>query len=113
MSFPQNQTELVKLGLWSPFLNVTIVLLSFEHILQFDISGNFSSNNVRILWSKGDHRRIADSILAVDWEFEFDSRSLEACFSYFVQFMKTLIDRFVPIGTRAFLPTWMKSPPRR
>ena len=73
--------------------------------MHFDTPGNVSNTNVHILWSKGDYRCISDSILAVDWEFEFDSRSLEACFSYFVQFMKMLIDRFVPIGTHASLPT--------
>ena len=43
-------------------------------------------------------------MLAVDWDFEFDSR-LRLVFSYFVNVMKTLIDRFVPIGTYASPPT--------
>ena len=51
----------------------------FEYILHFDIPSNVCNTNVRILWSKGDCRRISDSILAVDWEF--DSRSLQTCFS--------------------------------
>ena len=78
---------------------------SLEYILYFDIPCSFSNTTVCILWSKGDYKRMSNSILAVDWNFEFDSRSIEACFSYFVHVMKTLTDMFVPIGTHAFLAT--------
>ena len=54
---------------------------------------------------------MSDNILAVDWDYEFDSRLLDDCFTYFVHFMKKLIDRFVPTGTRTSSPTWMMSPP--
>ena len=58
--------------------------------------GNFLNTNVPILWSKeDDYKHISDSLLAVDWNFQFDSRSLKVCFSYFVHFMKILIDSFV------------------
>ena len=40
----------------------------FEYVLQFDIPGILSSKTVHILWSKGDYRRISDSLLAVDWD---------------------------------------------
>ena len=83
----------------------------FEYVLQFDIPDGSSSKAVRILWSKGDYRKISDSILAVDWDFEFDSRSIEACFSYFVHITKT--HRQVCFHWYVcFLPTWMKGLPR-
>ena len=44
----------------------------FEYVLQFDVPGASSSKAVRILWSKGDYRRISDCMLAVDWDFELD-----------------------------------------
>ena len=95
-----------------PFPKCHHCVVVFEYVLQFDIPGNSSSKSVRILWSKEDYRRIFDCMLAVDWEFEFDSRLIEACFSYFVHVMKILIDRFVPSVTYASLPIWMKGPPR-
>ena len=84
----------------------------FEYILQFSIPEIFSNSSERILWSKGHYMLMFDNILAVDWDYEFDSRSLDGCCTYFVNFMKELIDRFVPAGAHASSPTWMKGPPR-
>ena len=64
-----------------PFPKCQHCPIVFEYVLQFDTPGNSFSKAVHILWSKEDHRRISDSILAVDWNFEFDLRSIEACFS--------------------------------
>ena len=83
-----------------------------EYILQFNITENFLNSSERILWSKGNYMRMSDNILAVDWDYEFDSKSLDECYTYFVHFMKELIDRFVPTGAHASSPTWMKGPPR-
>ena len=48
---------------------------------------------------------MSDNILAADCDYEFESRSLDDCFIYFVLFMKEFIDRFVPTGTHASSPT--------
>ena len=52
------------------------------------------------------------NILSENCDFEYNSRTLEDCSSYFVHFEKAGLFPLV-FGIPAPLPTWMKGPPRR
>ena len=68
---------------WHPFLNVTIIMLSLSTLysLMHQVA-NSSNTHIRILLTKRHYKHIPDSILAVDWDFMFDLRSLEVIFLF-------------------------------
>ena len=55
------------------------------------------------------------SFQQVFWQlivFEFDGRSVNYDFLYFVGVLQALLDRYVPISSQIHVPVWMKDPPR-
>ena len=48
----------------------------------------------------------------MDWATEFESRSIDDCFLYFVAFLQSLIDIYIPVGGWGVGPAWMRGPPR-
>ena len=82
-----------------------------EYVLQF--TGDNEDEVVeKRLWSKGNYAELSNSILAVDWLFEFDGRSVNNCFLYLVGVLQALVDKYVPISNQIHVPVWLKGPPR-
>ena len=64
-------------------------------------------------WHKGDYPAVSRVLQEIDWEFEFEGRSLEDSYSVFSQKLNVLIDRYVPVRykkSNKFKP-WNKSVP--
>ena len=65
------------------------------------------------LWFRGNYRSISEELYVIDWESEFEGKSVNDCFELFLVFLENLINRYVPLSeVETKVPSWMSLPPR-
>ena len=85
--------------------------VTFEYVTQFnDEDANESASH--LMWSRGNYTQISASIIAVYWITEFDGKSINESFLYFVDILQTLVDRYVLVARQNHVPAWMRDLPR-
>ena len=63
-------------------------------------------------WQRGKYHKIAQSISAVDWDFEFQYETVEENYNYMLSVLDHLVERYVPMRRIDVDPPWKMKPPR-
>ena len=53
----------------------------------------------RRLFHKGDYKSINDGLVSIDWDVEFESKSVETCMGFLGSKLEALVDEHIPMST--------------